>query len=376
MTGSHTYATSGVNGGVGTYTVQTLISDVGGSKLTVTNTASVTDNPITVNGILNPASDTGKSDHDDITNDTQPNFYGTVLVAGTSTPEPYAHVTLFANGVVVGSVQAGSAGGWSITSNLLAQGTYAITASATDQFGQTVSPLATIVPSLVVDTAPPVITALSFDRFDATLTVTFQDNLSGMDLASLTNSAFYHISAKPLSSKVHVPALVLPTSISYTPGAAPSDPVTVNVVFNNGHPFRGGKYEVVIDSGTGNAGIQDVAGNALAGNFYGTFPSGDGLAGGNFVAEIYTFHNVVLPFVPIADGYVPPPAGIDPPAGSSHTGNAHTVRAAHEKKAVVEHSATQKTPVRNAKLKAHDAAIRQLAERPLAAGTGRRLAST
>ena len=37
--------------------------------------------------------------------------------------------------------------------------------------------------------------------------------------------------------------------------------------------------------------------------------------GGTFVAQISTFHNVVLPFVPIADGYVPPPAGIDPPAG-------------------------------------------------------------
>ena len=45
VTGSHTYATSGVNGGIGKYTIQTLISDVGGSKLTVTNTASVTDNP-------------------------------------------------------------------------------------------------------------------------------------------------------------------------------------------------------------------------------------------------------------------------------------------------------------------------------------------
>ena len=216
-------------------------------------------------------------------------------------------------------------------------------------------------PNLVVDTAPPVITALSFDRFDATLTVTFQDNLSGMDLASLTNSAFYHISAKPLSSKVHVPKLILPTSISYTPGALPSDPVVVNVVFNNGHPFRGGKYEVIINSGTVDTGIQDVAGNALDGNFYGSFPSGDGLAGGDFVADIFTFHNVVLPFVPIADGYVPPPAGIDPPAGSSQTGNAHKARPAHEHKAVVEHSVTQRNPVGHAKLKAHDAAIKELA---------------
>ena len=72
----------------------------------------------------------------------------------------------------------------------------------------------TIVPTLVVDTVAPVISNLSFDRRDGTLTVTFKDNLSGMDLASLGNSAFYHISARPFSSKVHPPKLILPTSIS------------------------------------------------------------------------------------------------------------------------------------------------------------------
>ena len=352
--GSHTYATSGVNGGVGHYAVQTFISDVGGSTVMVPNMANVTDNPIAVTGNLNPASDTGKNNLDDITADAQPNFYGTVWVSGTTTPEPFAHVTLFANGVAVGNTQAGSDGTWSITSNLLAQGTYTITASATDQFGQTVSPVATIVPKLVVDTAPPVITSLSFDRFDATLAVTFQDNLSGMDLASLTNSAFYHISARPLSSKVHVPNLILPTSISFTPGALPSDPVVVNVVFNKGRPFRGGKYEVLINSGTGDAGIQDVAGNALDGNFYGPFPTGDGLARGNFVAEILTFHNKVLPFVPVADGYVPPAAGIDPPAGSGHSGaiGKHTaMHKAHEAMSAAHHA--EKTRVHDAALKAH-----------------------
>ena len=314
--GSHTYATSGVNGGVGHYAVQTFIADVGGSALEVPNTANVSDNPISVTGRLNPTSDTGKNNLDDITYDAQPNFYGVVFVTGTTTPEPFAHVTLFANGVAVGNTQAGSDGTWSITSSLLNQGTYTITAGATDQFGQTVSPLPTLVQNLVVDTAPPVITALSFNRFDATLAVTFQDNLSGMDLASLTNSAFYHISATPLSSKVRVPKLILPTSITFTPGASPGDPVVVNVEFNRGRPFRGGKYEVLINSGSGDSGIQDVAGNALDGNFYGPFPTGDGLAGGNFVADILTFHHKVLPFVPLADGYVPPAAGIDPPAGA------------------------------------------------------------
>ena len=68
--------------------------------------------------------------------------------------------------------------------------------------------------------------------------------------------------------------LIVPTQIFYTPGATPTDPVVVNVVFNNGQTFRGGKYEVVIDSGTGNAGIQDVAGNALSRHLLRDVPDG------------------------------------------------------------------------------------------------------
>lgn len=205
------------------------------------------------------------------------------------------------------------------------------------------------------------ITALSFDRFDATLTLTFQAGLAGMDLASITNSAFYHISARPLASDVHVPKLILPTSISHTPGALPTDPVVVNVVFNNGHIFRGGKYEVLINSGTGDTGIQDVAGNALDGNYYGSFPTGDGLAGGNFVADILTFHNVVLPFVPIVDGYVPPAKGIDPPAGSSHAGKTHKAAQIKTKVAVARTTAAQKTTAHKTKLEKFDEALGELA---------------
>jgi hypothetical protein len=199
------------------------------------------------------------------------------------------------------------------------------------------------------------------------LAVTFQDHQSGMDLASITNSAFYHISATPLSNKVPVPKIVLPTSIRYTPGGLPSDPVMVNVVFNHGHAFRGGKYEVIIDSGTGDTGIHDAAGNALDGNFYGKFPTGDGLAGGNFVADIYTFHNVVLPFVPVADGYVPPSAATDPPAGASSIGKTHKPAATTRKtKAVVAEPIHHHITAPNSRLKVVDAALRDLASEPAA----------
>ena len=63
--------------------------DKDGSTVTITNTANVADVPLTVTGKLNPASDSGISNSDKITNVVQPNFLGT-------TSEPDATVTLFA----------------------------------------------------------------------------------------------------------------------------------------------------------------------------------------------------------------------------------------------------------------------------------------
>jgi hypothetical protein len=81
----------------------------------------------------------------------------------------------------------------------------------------------------------------------------------------------------------------LPTAITIAPGTTSMSPVVVTVVFNHGHTVRGGRYLIVINSGHGANGIDDVAGNALDGNSCGKFPSGDGLAGGNFAASIALF---------------------------------------------------------------------------------------
>ena len=237
VNGSHTYASSGVNGGTGVFKIQVFVTDLDGSKLTVPNVVLVADRPLIVTGTLNPASDTGESSSDDITDVNQPNFYGTSAPLSTVTLDetPIAGGTA----VQIGQGVAQSNGSWSITSNVLASGTYKITATAVDQFGvtTTVAPV-TVVPSLVVDTVAPVIRDLRFDRRDGRLTVTFQDSPSGMDLASIINSAFYHISAKPLSRKVHPPKLILPTGIRYTDDGVATDPVVVQVVFNKGRWMR------------------------------------------------------------------------------------------------------------------------------------------
>jgi Bacterial Ig-like domain len=352
VSGTHTYANAGVDGGIGTYPITVNVHDKDGSTVTITNTANIADVPLIVTGNLNPASDSGISNSDNITNVVQPNFLGT-------TNQPDATVTLFAQAsggtpVVIGQGVSNANDAWSITANqALATGTYVITAVAVDSAGFTHSATTTIVPNLVIDTVAPVITAATFDRFTDTLTVTYQDNLSGLALASVTNGAFYHLSAQPLSPKVPVPKLLLPTAIDFTPGATATDPFEVSVVFNNGHKVRGGRYLIVIDSGVADTGIHDVAGNALDGNFYGTFPSGDGLPGGDFAASIDTFHNnIVLPPVPFRDGFVPPSAAVDPPA---HSKAAKTVKNVVKTKVTVK---TVRQPVKTAS--AHDSAIESL----------------
>jgi hypothetical protein len=290
VSGAHTYADSGVNGGTGSYLIQVLIQDVDGARLTVTNTATVADKAITLTGQLDTASDSGKFNNDAITNVTEPVFHGT--------SEPFSHVALFANGTSIGQVQAGSDGSWTITSSHLADGSYAITATAVDQFGITTTPApVTIVPNLVIDTVGPRVTFAAFDRLTATVTYTFQDFLqdgvtpggSGLLVQSLSDAANYSL------NRVHPrpPGTFIVTSISVTPGAAPLSQ-DVTVVFNNGHPLRGGFFQIIARAKSVllAGGIQDVAGNALDGEFYGPqSASGNGIPGGDFIANIKELHH-------------------------------------------------------------------------------------
>src|SRR5262249_5928720 len=80
--------------------------------------------------------------------------------------------------------------------------------------------------------------------------------------------------------------------------ATPPSGLTSEVVaaINGGRRMRGGLYTLVIQSG----GVQDVAGNALAGTFFGFFPSGNGAPGGDFVARLDSIRNII---------FAPAPAG-------------------------------------------------------------------
>jgi len=297
VTGSHTYADAGTTG---KYDIQVFVTDVGGSILTVDNTANVADNPIVLTGALNPKSDSGLSTGaPNTTNVNQPDFLGT--------SEPFSHVTLFAAllpggaPVQIGQVQAGSDGSWNFKSQkVLADGHYEITAKAVDQFGETKAGPVTITPDLLIDTTGPVIDGMFFNRLNGQVDYIIKDPVNpdgsapaGVWVNSLLDSSNY------LLTKVHAnkayPGKWVVTNVKATPDPVIPYAFDVAVTFNGGAIIQGGFYLFTIrDSSDGNSSVQDLAENHLDGEFFGSFPSGNGKSGSDFVAELEAYHNKVF----------------------------------------------------------------------------------
>ena len=307
VSGMHTYADSGDTtgtGNIGTYPIQVFITDDGGSRLTVDNTANVADNSITLTGSLNPASDSGLSTGTpNVTNVRQPDFSGK--------SEPLSNVTLSATLLpsgtpfIIGQVESGSDGSWSITSDLpLADGHYSITATAIDQFGQTIvtvppSPIV-ITSNLLIDTTGPVVAGMFFNRLNGQVDFIIQDPVnpngsapSGVWVNSLLDSSNYEL------TKVHpqknFPGKYFVSNVTATPDPTIPFAYDVAVTFNAGETIRGGYYLMRIrDSSNGDSSVQDLAENHLDGVFYGSFPSGNGINGSDFVAELQGYHNKIF----------------------------------------------------------------------------------
>jgi hypothetical protein len=298
--GHHTYAASGVTTGTGTsgtYPIQVFVVDTGGSRLTVDNTATVADVSIPLSGQLNPVSDSGLSTGTpNTTNVVQPDFSGKSAPLSTVT----LSATLQAPGgtpFVIGQVEAGSDGSWNIQSDIpLADGHYTITATAIDQFGETTvtipaSPVV-INPNLLIDTQGPIVTGLFFNRLNGQVDYTIQDPgpaPSGIWVNTLLDSSNY------LFTKVHpqkdFPGKWIVTNVTATPDPSLPNAFDVAVTINAGHVIRGGFYLFTIrDSSNGNSSVQDLAENHLDGVFYGGFPSGNGINGSDFVAELQAYH--------------------------------------------------------------------------------------
>jgi ELWxxDGT repeat protein len=190
---------------------------------------------------LDPGSDSGVSDMDNVTNDNTPTFSG-AAPAGTT-------VRLFADGVEVGSAVAVAGGGWTIIAPVLADGAHRFTATATDAAGNA-SPVSA--PLLAtIDTAPPTVQSGAFDYLVAphAVGVMFAEDVAGA--GAIANVTLENLTTSQPVSPAQM-ALVYDAAARQSRLTFPGLP---------GGLLLDGKYRLTFAG----AGITDLAGNALAG---------------------------------------------------------------------------------------------------------------
>jgi len=364
VTGSHTYAEEGME------MITTEITSGGGSSGGATATTTVLDAPLYGSAGNEITGIAGKST-------------GTVLLGAFTDANPFAAVADYTTppGAVVvnwgdGTADSTLAGGtvtlipigmpagvvWTITAahTYVDEGTYAYTVTVTDRGGAE-----TIVDgSAIIAHAPPlpgpVIDGLYFNRLNGQVDFIIKDPVPaagvappGVSVNTLRDSSNY------LLTTVHAnkayPGKWVVTKVTDVKDPKIPYAYDVAVTFNGGAIIPGGFYLFTIrDSSNGNSSVQDLDGNHLDGVFYGTFPSGNGKSGSDFVAELEAYHNKVfapqtiigtssaanggnggLPVAPVHSGmWVPavpmggppifstptsPSNGGDPPAATGHT---------------------------------------------------------
>jgi hypothetical protein len=150
-----------------------------------------------------------------------------------------------------------------------------------------------------VDTTGPVIDGVFFNRLNGQVDYIIKDPApgalvpAGVAVNTLLDSSNY-LFTKVNAGKAY-PGKWIVTNVTETPDPTIPFAYDVAVTFNGGASIRGGFYLFTIrDSSNGNSSVQDLAGNHLDGVFYGTFPSGNGIAGSDFTAELQAYHNKVF----------------------------------------------------------------------------------
>ncbi len=258
----------------GTGLVQTsanpgALSFAAGANLTATGNNFLFAQPI-LTGRLDPTSDSGLSDDDGITNVGQPIFLGTTLPG--LTVKLYAQAAGLVGSVLLGTTTANSQGAWSLTSTALADGRYTIAATAIDA-ANGLTYTVNLLPDateryLTIDTQAPEVVAFSVTPAQGEIFLTIQDDLSGLAQPSVVDTQNYTVR---LGAHGRPLAIRLSTSLP----SAPTGPQRVEILVKNGVKLKPGTYFLEVASG----GVEDVAGNALAGSFRGVFPTGPGITG-------------------------------------------------------------------------------------------------
>ena len=273
--------------------------------------ATVYQNPIAVNapgfslaGQLNPASDSGFSNADGVTNINTPNFFGTtqpgatVVIYATT-----ANNLLDAKTLPVGLGVANAAGNWSINTIPFFDGKYSITATATGKFGVTVSAGLTTAgttstnffygePSLnnrlQIDTIGPKIVAFQLvNAKKGIFQVGFNDPY-GLLVGPLTDPNNYVVgrpTPTPRNGQTFPVATLTSSTVPFgvpLPYTTYLDLVTGTV--STGKPLitQNGVYSFTIRS----ARIISLSGSPLDGEYNGKFPAGNGIPGGNFQVRV------------------------------------------------------------------------------------------
>lgn len=130
---------------------------------------------------MTAGSDTGKSNTDNITNNTTPTFAGTAEANST--------VRLYDGTTVLGTGTADGSGNWSITSSALSDGSRTITAKATDAAGNE-SPVSSGL-VITIDATAPVIGVITNDGlYNVAVSPTFDEGTATLKKDSGTAGAY------------------------------------------------------------------------------------------------------------------------------------------------------------------------------------------
>ncbi|RZT39339.1 Ig-like domain-containing protein [Cupriavidus agavae] len=231
--------------------------------------------PVIVSVSDNALPGTGTVPSGGSTNDTTPTLTGTA--------EPNAVISLSTPAGLLGTAVADGAGNWSFTTAALADGTYAVTAVATDAVNNTGGP--SVVYTFTVDTAPPATPTIApgngatlSGTAEAGSTVSLDFNGDGTADATVTatGGAWSYTPGTPLANNTVVTVTATDAAGNTSNGAsttidaaAPATPVLVSVT-DNVAPVTG-----TLTSGTAtNDATPTLAGTAEAGSTVSVFDGG------------------------------------------------------------------------------------------------------
>ncbi|HKM53562.1 MAG TPA: Ig-like domain-containing protein [Isosphaeraceae bacterium] len=265
------------------YPVTVQVFDSGGSSAsTSASQALVGYVSLPLTGQLDPASISGPDKNLNITNVNRPTFHGTAaayaivqLTAQQANSDPTTYLSL-------GQTISGPDGSWSLTAPRLPDGVYTVTASMTSQAGFPTAPVLIVTPDnpLYIDTVGPRVSGMVFDPSTGIITVVISDAWSGLYQNSLLDPTNYVIMPRRnlIGSNSRLPSLNPAISGFYT------NAQSATLQFKA--PITAGSYLFEVKSG----GVIDQAGNPLDGEFKGSLPSGNGVPGGNFIAQLTVPH--------------------------------------------------------------------------------------